>query len=76
MDKRLSDILNGREENYLFPFYWQRGDHTEKIPEQIQRIYKRAGCPDSCRLVVGDGGHRFYAHPSWEYFAELSGWKQ
>ncbi|MBR7117488.1 MAG: acetylxylan esterase [Clostridia bacterium] len=44
--------------------------------EQIQRIYKRAGCPDSCRLVVGDGGHRFYAHPSWEYFAELSGWKQ
>lgn len=47
MDKRLSDILNGREENYLFPFYWQRGDHTEKIPEQIQRIYD-SGCRAFC----------------------------
>ena len=36
MDKRLFEILNGQEENYLFPFYWQRGDHTKLIPEQIQ----------------------------------------
>lgn len=47
MDQRLSDILNGREENYLYPFYWQRGDHTEKIPEQIQLIYD-SGCRAFC----------------------------
>ena len=47
MDKRLSEILNGKEENYLFPFYWQRGDHTHLIPEQIQRIYD-SGCRAFC----------------------------
>ncbi len=47
MDKRLSDILNGSEDNYLYPFYWQRGDHTEKIPEQIQMIYD-SGCRAFC----------------------------
>ena len=47
MDKRLSDILNGKEDNYLYPFYWQRGDHTEKIPEQIQLIYD-SGCRAFC----------------------------
>ncbi|MBQ8310519.1 MAG: glycosyl transferase family 2 [Clostridia bacterium] len=43
----LSDILNGKESNYLLPFYWQHGDHTEKIPEQIERIY-RSGCRAVC----------------------------
>jgi len=47
MDQRLSDILNGKEENYLLPFYWQRGDHTSLIPEQIQRIYD-SGCRAFC----------------------------
>ena len=37
MDKRLDDVLNGREGNYLFPFYWQRGDHRDRIPAQIAR---------------------------------------
>ena len=35
---RLDDVLSGREANYLLPFYWQHGDHTEKIPEQVARI--------------------------------------
>ena len=47
MDRRLSDILHGNEDNYLFPFYWQRGDHTERIGEQIQRIYE-SGCRAIC----------------------------
>lgn len=47
MDKRLSEILNNQEENYLFPFYWQRGDHTQLIPQQIQRIYD-SGCRAFC----------------------------
>ncbi|MBQ9783018.1 MAG: glycosyl transferase family 2 [Clostridia bacterium] len=47
MDKKLCDVLNGREENYLMPFYWQRGDHAQRIPEQIQRIYD-SGCRAFC----------------------------
>lgn len=47
MDKRLQDILNGQEQNYLFPFYWQHGDHHHRIPEQIQQIYD-SGCRALC----------------------------
>jgi len=61
MDRRLYDILNGREENYLFPFYWQRGDHTEKIPEQIQRIYD-SGCRAFC---VESRPHPDFVGESW-----------
>lgn len=40
----------------------------------IERVYEKAGAPESCRLVVGAEGHRFYAEPSWDIFRELSGW--
>ena len=47
MDKRLDDVLHGREGNYLFPFYWQRGDHRDRIPAQIARIFE-SGCRALC----------------------------
>lgn len=47
MNRWLDDVLNGREDNYMLPFYWQRGDHYEKIPEQIERIYQ-SGCRALC----------------------------
>lgn len=47
MDKRLHDILVDEENNYLLPFYWQHGDHTHLIPEQIQLIYD-SGCRAFC----------------------------
>ena len=47
MYTKLYDVLNGKEDNYLLPFYWQRGDHTHLIPEQIQRIYD-SGCRALC----------------------------
>ena len=31
----------------------------------LQRIYRAAGAPDRCRLVVGGEGHRFYAKLAW-----------
>lgn len=40
----------------------------------IEKIYKKAGCPDNCKLVVGAEGHRFYADPSWKVFRELAQW--
>ena len=42
----------------------------------IEKVFKKAGVPDNCRLVVGEEGHRFYKDPSWDIFAELSGWRE
>lgn len=50
MDKNLYEIKNNQEDNYILPFYWQQGHHTEKIPEQMQEIYDsgaRAVCLES-----------------------------
>lgn len=32
---------------------------------KLRRIYRAAGAPDACRLVVGQEGHRFYAASGW-----------
>ncbi|MFW6597480.1 alpha/beta hydrolase family protein [Propionibacteriaceae bacterium Y2011] len=37
----------------------------------LQRIYAAAGAPDRCRLVIGEGGHRFYAEQGWNELGEL-----
>ena len=36
-----------------------------------QRIYAAAGVPDRLRLIVGDGGHRFYAREGWAAVREM-----
>jgi len=33
--------------------------------ETARTYYTAAGAPDNIALVVGDGGHRFYADPAW-----------
>lgn len=32
---------------------------------EAQRLYRAAGRPKGCALVVGEGGHRFYADDAW-----------
>lgn len=44
--------------------------------ETIEKIYKKAGAADKCKMVIGEEGHRFYADLSWPVFNELSGWKK
>ncbi len=61
IDLRLSDVLSGREDNYLLPFYWQHGNHREKIPEQIERIYS-SGCRAVC---VEARPHPDYCGDGW-----------
>ena len=46
-DARLQDVLAGNEDNYLLPFYWQHGNHRDKIPEQVARI-RESGCRALC----------------------------
>lgn len=51
-------------------------DGTVKEYNTIHRIYRHIGADDSCRLIVGPEGHRFYAGLSWPVFAEMTGWKE
>ena len=60
-DTRLSEVLGGKEENYLLPFYWQHGTHRDRIPAQIERIYK-SGCRALC---VESRPHPDFCGPDW-----------
>jgi dienelactone hydrolase len=33
---------------------------------KLKKIYRAAGAENCCHLVIGSGGHRFYAKPAWE----------
>lgn len=61
-------VVAGREDT-LFPIAG-----VETAYAKIAAIYAAAGVPDRCRLVIGEGGHRFYAQMSWPVFRSLSGW--
>lgn len=61
-------IVAGRDDG-LFPI-----DATQRGFETIRSIYAAADAPDACVLVVGDGGHRFYADQAWPRFRALTGW--
>lgn len=61
MQQALYEVLNGREGNYLLPFYWQHGDHYEKIPEQIERIYQSG----ARALCVESRPHPDFCGPNW-----------
>lgn len=61
-------VVAGREDR-IFPLHG-----VEEAFACIRQIYEAAGVPDRCRLVIGEGGHRFYAREAWPVFRELSGW--
>ncbi|MBQ4355014.1 MAG: hypothetical protein IJC71_08985 [Clostridia bacterium] len=37
----------------------------------IRELYEAAGAADNCALVIGEGGHRFYADDGWKAMKEL-----
>ncbi len=41
--------------------------------KRLKKIYKAAGAPENCRLVVGESGHRFYAEEAWPVMFDLLG---
>ena len=61
MDNRIIDVLNNKEDNYLLPFYWQKGNHSDEIPEQIEEIYQ-SGCKALC---VESRVHKNFAKKEW-----------
>ena len=35
--KRLDEILEGREDSYILPFLWLKGEDNDKIQREIDR---------------------------------------
>jgi len=58
-------VVCGREDA-IFPLPGVRREY-----ETARRVYRAAGVPDHCALVVGEGGHRFYAADAWPIYAHM-----
>lgn len=54
-------IING-ETDPLFPISAAREAY-----KHVEHIYRTAGHPERCQLFVGDGGHRYYKQPVWDF---------
>jgi dienelactone hydrolase len=52
-------IVSGRED----PIFPQPG--VQKAYKEARRMYAGAGAPEKLQLLVGEGGHRFYADLGW-----------
>lgn len=61
-------VVAGKEDE-IFPIKGVRSTFR-----RIRDIYSAAGHKDKCRLVVGNGGHRFYADDAWPRFKQLTRW--
>lgn len=59
-------VIVAGKEDVIFPI-----EPTEKTFSLIRSLYAKSGRPDRCRLVVGDGGHRFYADSAWKELKAL-----
>ncbi|HEX4215418.1 MAG TPA: alpha/beta hydrolase family protein, partial [Candidatus Dormibacteraeota bacterium] len=59
-------VVAGRDDP-IFPL-----SGVEEAMETIRRIYSAHGAPGGCELVVGEGGHRFYAQ-AWDTFLSITG---
>lgn len=61
-------VVAGKHDD-IFPFH-----AVEETFETIKEIYRAAGAPDRCSLIVGEEGHRFYAAQAWPEFRRLARW--
>ena len=58
-------MVNGRFDP-IFPLA-----EAERQFTRLKKIYAAFGVPDNCRMVVGEGRHRFYADIAWKSMLEL-----
>ena len=58
-------IVAGKEDD-IFPI-----DAVKQAFERLKKIYIAAGAGDNCQLVIGNGGHRFYAADAWPVMIDL-----
>mgnify|MGYP006923227802 CR=1 FL=1 len=54
----------GEWENNILDFH-EPIDGVMESYEIIERMYKASGAENNVKLVIGDGGHRFYANKAY-----------
>ncbi len=53
-------VIVAGKDDFIFPI-----EGVQQAFTDLQKIYAAAGAADRCHLVIGDGGHRFYAADAW-----------
>ncbi len=61
MSNRLKEVLEGREQNYILPFLWQRGEDERAIREEMARVHE-SGIGAVC---VEARPHPDFLGPKW-----------
>ena len=67
MDQKLYDVLHGKEENHLLPFFWMHNDRHEVLADMVQSVYDsgaRAFCVES-------RPHENFCREEWWYDMDL-----
>jgi hypothetical protein len=64
----IAGLVVAGEQDAIFPI-----GGTREAFATAREIFAAAGCPDNVRLVVGPGGHRFYADLAWPLIREMAG---
>ncbi len=59
--KSLNEVLQGKEKNYILPFYWQHGEPEELLREGLQKI-SESGIREAC---IEARPHPDWAGPGW-----------
>ena len=62
-------IIVAGETDPLFPL-----PGVKECFAEIQQIYKTQSAPEKVQLLIGNGGHRFYADLAWPTLKKLTGW--
>jgi len=59
-------VIVAGEQDTIFPIHAVRKSFAD-----LQKIYRACGADDRCHLVVGAGGHRFYADDAWPVMRQV-----
>lgn len=58
-------VIAGKQDD-IFP-----EEGVKEAYSTIQKIYKAAGVPEHCTLVIGKEGHRYYKREAWDAFDKM-----
>ena len=61
MDEKLRDVFEGKEGNYLLPFFWMHEGNRAGLPERIQKVWE-SGCRAFC---VESRPYGDFCGPEW-----------
>jgi dienelactone hydrolase len=61
-------VVNGQKDE-IFPI-----EPAKREFEHVRKIYRNAGSPECCEMVIGPEGHDFYADLAWPRVFALTQW--